>query len=273
MKRESFEQLGAVHKSYEASTEHQLVPGLPVVARLDGRSFSTFTLGLVRPYDAVFSQCMQDTAAYLMETMQAVLAYRQSDEITLVWPNQTPEQAIMFDGRVMKLATTLAATASVKFNQLLMTRLPRYAAKLPTFDARVFQYPSLELAAENLLWRETDAMRNSVTNLAHVQFGHSRMHGVSVREKLRLLDDSGHPWSAMPEVYQRGVYLRREKVLRLLSAEVLAKIPEAHRPTGPVARNEVMPFALPLLETLANPVQALFQGATPVTQSVESCVD
>lgn len=264
MRREEFEQLGAAHKQYEAALEQRLVPGLPVVARLDGRSFSTFTVGLMRPYDALFAECMQRTAAYLVEETQAVIAYRQSDEITLVWPNQTPEQAVMFDGRVMKLATTLAAMASVKFNHLLMAHLPAHAAKLPTFDARVFQYPNLALAAENLLWRETDAMRNSITNLAHVQFGHSAMHGVGLAEKLSRLREAGCAWEAMPEVYRRGVYLRREKVLRPLSPEVLARIPEAHRPTGPIERNEVLAFQLPLLEVLDNPVEALFFGEAPL---------
>lgn len=264
MQREAFEQLAAAHKSYEAATEQKLMPGLPVVARLDGRAFSNFTSGLERPFDTVFSKCMEDTAAFLVERMQAAVAYRQSDEITLVWPNQAPGQAVMFDGRVLKLATTLSSMASVKFNHLLMEHLPAHAAKMPTFDARVFQYPTLELAAENLLWRETDAMRNSIANLAYVRFGHSAIHGVGIGEKLRRLREAGWAWENMPEVYRRGVYLRRERVLRPLSEEVLARSPKAHRPTGPVERSEVVAFSLPLLADLANPVEALFFGKAPL---------
>ena len=39
MNREDFEALGDIHKKYEARTETQLLPGCPVVVRLDGRSF------------------------------------------------------------------------------------------------------------------------------------------------------------------------------------------------------------------------------------------
>ncbi|KVP17130.1 tRNA(His) guanylyltransferase Thg1 family protein [Burkholderia ubonensis] len=264
MKREDFELLGAKHKAFEAATEQCLEPGKPVVARLDGRSFSVFTRGLERPYDARFARCMQETAAYLVEQTQAVVAYRQSDEITLVWPNQDPTKKFMFDGRVVKMATILAAMTSVRFNQLLALELPDYAAKSPLFDARVFQYPTLALAAENLLWRETDAMRNSVTNLAHEHFGHRAMHAVGVEAKLARLREAGRPWEGMPEVYRRGVYLRRETVLKSLNPEELARIPERHRPAGPVERTVVRPFDLPLLEQVANLEEVLFAGVAPI---------
>ncbi len=39
-------------KMYEgAEAQRKFLPGLPIVARLDGRGFSRFTKGLERPYD------------------------------------------------------------------------------------------------------------------------------------------------------------------------------------------------------------------------------
>lgn len=263
MRREEFEQMGDEHKAYEATTEQYLEVGKPVLARLDGRSFSVFTRGLERPYDARFAHCMQETAAFLVEMTQATVAYRQSDEITLVWANQDPEKKLMFDGRVLKLATTLAALASVRFNQLLAEHLPSHVAKSPIFDARVFQCPSLAVAAENLMWRQADAQRNSVTNLAHECFGHKAMHNVGITEKLIRLHEAGRPWEAMPDVYRRGVFLRRDQVLKELTAEELARIPAQHRPAGPVARNLVQPFPVPPLDTINNAAEVLFSGATP----------
>ncbi|MGL1442107.1 tRNA(His) guanylyltransferase Thg1 family protein, partial [Vibrio parahaemolyticus] len=58
---------------------------LPVVARLDGRSFSKFTDGLERPYDRRLSELMVTTADYVARQTQACMAYTQSDEITLTW--------------------------------------------------------------------------------------------------------------------------------------------------------------------------------------------
>ncbi len=267
MDREQFEQLGALHKGYEAHLEQTLTPGSPVIARLDGRSFSVFTRGLERPYDAAFAECMRATAAYLVEENHASLAYRQSDEITLVWLNQDPLKPMLFDGRVNKLVTTLAAQASVMFNRKLAELLPTHAHKMPTLDARVCQYPTLELVVSNLLWRETDCLRNSVTNLAHVAFGHKALQGVGTEQKLARLREAGQPWEAMPEVYRRGVYLRRKSVLKQLSDAELQRIPEKHRPQGPVVRSEVLPLTLPLLEDLANPEQALFLNEEPLMRA------
>lgn len=45
--------------------------GIPLMARLDGRAFHTFTRGLQRPYDRRMSQLMIDTTRYLVEKTHA----------------------------------------------------------------------------------------------------------------------------------------------------------------------------------------------------------
>ena len=69
--------LGDRMKSYEAFTcDIKLIPRLPIIARLDGKSFSTFTKGL--------SSLMVETTKKLVEHSNANCGYTQSDEITLV---------------------------------------------------------------------------------------------------------------------------------------------------------------------------------------------
>lgn len=101
MKREDFEKLGDIHKSYESRTESYLLAGCPVVIRLDGRSFHTFTKGLERPYDIRLSQAMIDTTAELIFKTGADIGYTQSDEISLGFKNNL-DNPIMFSGRVQK---------------------------------------------------------------------------------------------------------------------------------------------------------------------------
>ena len=50
--------LGDRIKSYEATTENRLLPHLPIVVRLDGRSFSKFTKGLNVNFDDLFSMTL-----------------------------------------------------------------------------------------------------------------------------------------------------------------------------------------------------------------------
>lgn len=269
MNRNDFEILAVKHKEFEAPWEQRLAKGLPVVARMDGRAFRTFTQGLERPYDAKLALCMQKTAEYLVSQSHADIAYRQSDEITLGWKNDTHENAIMFDGRVVKLATLLASIATVMFNRMLAEHLPAFAEKMPVFDARVWQYPSLDLAAEAFLWRETDAMRNSVTMMAHAKLGDKAIHKKGIGEKLAMLEAGGHRWRDMPEVFRRGVYLRKETVMKHLTEAELARIPEKFRPTGPVPRSVIEPMTLPLLETIPNLGEVLFLRAEPGQRASE----
>lgn len=58
---------------------------MPVIIRLDGRSFHTFTRGFKKPFDNILIDSMQQTALYLCKNVQnCVLAYTQSDEISLL---------------------------------------------------------------------------------------------------------------------------------------------------------------------------------------------
>ena len=71
--------------NYENITRYYLTRRMPVIIRVDGRSFHTFTKGFKKPFDDILVKTMQDTMKYLCENIQGcVLGYTQSDEISLV---------------------------------------------------------------------------------------------------------------------------------------------------------------------------------------------
>ena len=88
----------------------KMMPDIPVVARLDGRAFHTFTRGMRRPFDIEMQRVMYLTAAALVEEFHPAVGYTQSDEITLVW-----DKPVLFDGRYQKLTSVLAGYASATF--------------------------------------------------------------------------------------------------------------------------------------------------------------
>ncbi len=142
----------------KVGTTQRLIPLLPVVCRLDGRSFHNFTKGLKRPYDEGFSNLMIETMDYLAKETNACFSYCQSDELTLAWYSSKMKNQIFFDGRVNKMTSILAAMCSVYFNRKLPKHLPvKYEEKYPLFDCRVWNLPTLEEGANAFLWRERDA--------------------------------------------------------------------------------------------------------------------
>lgn len=95
--------------------------GVPMMARLDGHCFATFTQGLYRPFDRRLAAAMRRTAADLLNEFHAVAAYTHSDEITLLWMPKIDEKTglpvpWLFNGRVHKLNSLLASFCSVRFN-------------------------------------------------------------------------------------------------------------------------------------------------------------
>ena len=86
-------------KGYEREFSATLNPNEPVIARIDGRCFHTFTKGLNKPFDRFLSLTMQETMKHLCENIQGcVLGYTQSDEISLLLANYLNEKAEPFFG-------------------------------------------------------------------------------------------------------------------------------------------------------------------------------
>lgn len=256
MTRDDFEDLGAKQKSIEPQT--RLMPEVPVIARLDGRAFHTFTRKLPRPFSVDFRSAMVAAASELVDEFKPNVAYTQSDEISLCWTNLE-----MFDRREQKLASLLASCATAAFNDALRERLPEYKKYRGLFDARIWAAPSRKWAAEQFLWREQDAIRNSLAMLAQSKFSPKRLHGLNRKAQYELLLSNGVDWNDLEDWQKRGTFVRKRLVRISLSEEALKKIPEKFRPSGPVTRSVVASYHIPPLKRITNLEEVLFDDADP----------
>lgn len=259
MKKQSldFKSLGDKHKMLEQLNQRCLIPDVPVIARLDGRAFHTLTRNAEKPFDNKIITAMQMTAIALLEEFHAEIAYVQSDEITLVW-----KKCDMFSGNIQKLVSTMASLASVRFyNGLRYTQYD--TALIPTFDCRIWQVPSLEIAAENVMWREMDATRNSVSMMAHANFSTKELKMKNIKEQIAMLEGIGVFWNELDDVYKRGTYFKKVDVIRMMTEEEMKDIPEQYRPTAPVLRREVKVGKFPKATSIANFAEVLFDNAAP----------
>lgn len=207
-KRDDF---GDRMKTYERLSESQLIPNLPIVVRLDGKSFSKYTSRLERPYDLKLIELMQNTCKHLMKISHNIkVAYQQSDEITLIISNDY-DNPVEYSGRVQKLCSILAAECSVYFAThayILENALHDH----PVFDCRIFNVPDWVEASNAVLWREQDATKNSIQLAGQSNFSHKEMQGLKnnqVQEKLLL--EKNINWNDYPASFKRGSYIKREK--------------------------------------------------------------
>lgn len=258
---ETFESLGDKCKAAEDNeTLRSAKPDEVIMVRLDGHSFSKFTKGLKRPYDERLSKLMIDTVKFIVQKTGAVVGFTQSDEISLVFKTDDADpNSHYFAGRFQKIATTCSAYATSYFNKHLAEVLPEKTDQYPCFDGRVWSVPSLREAYENLLWRERDATKNSISMAAQSYFNHTELHGIDGLNKKQMLLDKGVNWNDYPAFFKRGTYVRRMTTLKNLTEKELEQIPVENRPTGPISRTEVVTLDLPPLHLLNDYASDLFQ--------------
>lgn len=255
-------------KLYEqAEAGRRALPLLPLCARIDGRSFSRWTRGLRRPFDEGVSRAMIETTKFLVEETKARIGYTQSDEITLIFKAERLGSEVFFDGKFQKLASVLASLATAKFNSLVPEFVPTKCGALAVFDARVWTVPNDVEAANVLLWRESDARKNSISMAARAVYSHGQLEGKSSSEKQEMLFQKGINWNDYPAFFKRGTFVRRRTVLKSLEPAIVERIPERFRPAAGtlVERSEVVEIDVPPFARVVNRVEVVFAGAEPRT--------
>jgi tRNA(His) guanylyltransferase len=269
-----FENLGDLQKDFEREEAgRSIMPGIPVLARLDGRGFSKFTEGMKRPYDLDMGHCMKMVSRHLLEESNAKLVYTQSDEITLCWPNTDEDQTkIFFNGKYQKLCSILAAIASVRFNTYIQAFFSSKRILCPVFDCRVWQVPSLDVAANNFLWREMDATKNSISMAASEYYTSRELMHRSSKERLRMLESKGVDWTKYPDHFKRGSYFKKVQRLVEVYEDDLRDIPEKYRPTGPILRNLTETMTYPKATSIVNFAGVLFRDEEPRIDSQEKTI-
>ena len=227
--------IGNRMKEYEMVSRNYLTRRTPVIIRLDGKSFHTLTRGLDKPFDEHFVRIMQTTMLKLCENIQGcVLGYTQSDEITLVLVDyQNRDTCAWFDNQVQKMVSISASMATLYFNQALSEMLRELEGDMRmaeysiiqanfyqknealydkwsnkeykgVFDSRVFNIPQYEVI-NNLIWRQQDAIRNSINAVAQSLYPHKELQGINKNDlQNKMLTEKDVNWNNYPTTLKRG---------------------------------------------------------------------
>jgi tRNA(His) guanylyltransferase len=210
-----------------------LPPRMPLIIRVDGCRFHTYTKGLKRPVDDNLVEVMNLTATKLCEEVQGCqLAYIQSDEISLLLNNfKTFDTQSWFQNNLQKMASVAASIAGATFTmnswriwgEWTCKEIPPpgvllKAIKPAYFDARAFIVPKEEVC-NALLWRQQDATRNSIQSLARSLYSHRECNDKNNSELQEMIFKKGINWNDCPTSQKRGRCVLKQQV------EVKAKNP------------------------------------------------
>ena len=200
---------------FETAHDHCALPGLYLVARLDGRGFTQLTRErqpFTAPFDERFRDLMTAAVSHLMDCgFRVVYGYTQSDEISLLFhPDEDG-----FGRKLRKWLSILAGEASACFSLKL--------GAVACFDCRVSQLPTLENVLDYFRWRSEDAHRNTLNAYCYWTLRHSHQDaqtatrallGLSVAEKNELLFQHGINFNELPAWQKRGTGVYWENYMK-----------------------------------------------------------
>ena len=196
-------------RSLEYFHNLRLLPGVWTVIRLDGRGFSKFTESrFEKPFDLQFHTLMVQTTKVLLEELQGIYAYTESDEISLLFnPNWD-----LFDRSLEKIVSISASIASANFTHVAQT--------IVNFDSRVWLGANKSQVVDYFLWRQADATRCALNGWCYwtlrkagktVGEATSTLEGKSIAFKNELLFQYGINFNDLPTWQRRGVGLYWEE--------------------------------------------------------------
>lgn len=217
--------------NYENITRYYLTRRIPVIIRIDGKAFHTFTRGFKKPFDDIFVKTMQETMKYLCENIQGcVLGYTQSNEISLVLTDYAELTTdAWFGNNLQKMCSISASMATMAFTKYFVKNvkecermalignvalfeddakyinvLKKAIEKGAMFDSRVFTIPKEEVC-NYLIWRQQDATRNSIQSVGQANFSQKELHGKSCNNiQDMLMTQKGINWNDYSTTLKRG---------------------------------------------------------------------
>lgn len=167
-------QLSERMKDYENVSRRSLLKGVPVIIRIDGKAFHTFTKNFDKPFDGGLVYAMAYTTKCVMEKIQGCkMAYTQSDEASFLLTDYDSVETQGWFGYTQSKIESVAASMFTAFFNNEMQYLDK---PLAFFDARAFNVPK-EDVVNYFLWRANDWHRNSLSMLARAHFSAKELHG------------------------------------------------------------------------------------------------
>ena len=227
-------------KNYEFRAKVKLTRRIPIILRLDGVAFHSYTKRMVRPFDYILTYLMAETMKSLCEKIQgATFAYQQSDEISIFLKdyNKLTSEA-WFDYNLQKITSVSASMAARLFYEkaiAIHTFLKKHKVfpddiyipkdqidthrflfekkyiKEAFFDCRAFDIPKEEVT-NYFIWRQQDASRNSIQMAGQAHFSHKQLHKKSTSDIQEMLwKEKNINWNNFPVPNRRGIAVYQKK--------------------------------------------------------------
>jgi len=200
--------------SYEDAYNYSIIQKLPIVVKLNGRSFSKLTSLLNKPFDIQFLNVMQDVCIKVaMDAEGCVFAYSFNDEIILILKNdQSIRTMPWYDNNIQKIASVTSSLASIQF----FSSAQKYNLNIlgaPVFTSQVFAVPNITEAVNVLIAKQQQSIQSCISfacfyetikEYDDISLARSTLTQKTIDEKIELLQDLNVDYNSLNPEFKKG---------------------------------------------------------------------
>ena len=201
--------------SYEEIYNYKLLPKLPVIIQVNGRSFYKATAFLDKPYCEVFADTMASTMLQLcLEIEGAIFAYQYNDQIIIIARNDQNQDTIpWYDNKIQKISSVASSIATFHFNNISTLKSLNLVGD-SIFLAQTFNTPSIIEAIHAIVLKQQQNFQNAVQAACFYELikKHNKetikdmLSGLTIDEKIDILyQECSVSFNEYPTAFKRGI--------------------------------------------------------------------
>jgi len=209
--------------AYESTADVKLLPRVPLIITINGRSFSKITSILDKPYCTKFAECIYSSMVRLVNEIDGtVFAYSFNDEIVIVARNdQNLDTSPWYDNKIQKIVSSTASIATLHFNNCAAS-IDLNLMGDPIFLSKAFVVPNITEAINVMVSKQQQAFQSSIHFACFYELLKKynkeeikeMLGGTSLDEKINLLSqECDVDFNEYPVEFRRGVACYRSPKL------------------------------------------------------------
>ena len=207
-------------EKFEQRQTIYLLRGMPVIGRLDGIKFSSYTAELNDKFSHEFMEVMNETGIFLAKLIQGCqMLYIQSDEISVLLHDYKNLQSEAWRNyNLNKMISDSASEAGARFSLNSWKIWGDKTRKIENqrfakFDSRFTNYSEKEVN-NYFVARQRDCIKNSIQALGQTLFTHKELDRKNMSQVQDMCFEKGHNWNDLPVSYKRGRCIIKENYIQ-----------------------------------------------------------
>lgn len=199
---------------YENSYTPKIISRIPVVIKIDGRSFSRVTVNTQKPFCYKTMAMLNGTMLSMAKQIDGVVfGYQYSDKIILILRNdRSPDEDAWFGNDIQMLSSVSSSIATYEFmNQLWENDNPPDLNGKVIFSSQVFGVPNILEAINYLIYKQYHCAQKGITDAVYSvlapRYGNEvpgMLEGKNLEDRKKILDESGFSWDSLPGAFRLG---------------------------------------------------------------------